>query len=926
MTTSATPRYLSPREDSPLYRLWPAESWPRLIVLATLLLIPLIFMPDVKRHYEFPKSWAFRFMALLAVMTWWAARSRVKSFRNPFSLPMAVWIMGAGLSVLAAANMAESLDALYIIDILLAYFFIYVAINTLYTVRHLRQALYVMLFAGIAISIYGVLQVWGMDPWGLVPKGAAPVSFLGNQNYASYIHDMVLPLAAGYTAYLIHNAFFPVPPPASHPESVAQRPPTPGKRQTFRQSSLIERVSPFSFIVVGFYFLVGPYHMLACDCNGNKVGMMLTAYGTFCVIALFVVLPHYFQMRELPEEEQKAVIRKRSLYQRLGVAGSVLFFVFGSLVFGMNSDYVKTLVTKKSGIFRRDVWVGSLQKTQDNVFLGIGPGNFKVIHPLYESPRERFVLGTEVLGRKAHSDYLEKVVEGGFFAAIGVFWMMAVTVWLLWTCINGVMQLRDRLDLGRAPPEKVYNLELFYRFALWLTIGLIGALICIGFHANLEAPLLQPGSMVMFVMLLAMLVTLHRLIRRSLLVGSEPPTVTVTRNRPRTWIGRFFPLWDEPMVRWALVPLVVLLLYTPTMRHFLGEAFLRQGMGEHEMAEGLKNEARRFMAQAQAAQQSGQRQQATQLQQQALYYQEASEEWNEKMFASFDKSLRLYPHYMETYYILGRYCIDTGEYQRGVEVLRRDIMMNPNYKWAHNNIGVCYDRLDDVHNARIHYYAALEVDPHQIYALFNLAIGYLRTDNPKAAIVKFTETLAVDPTKVEAYKFRAMAWDQLCQELTDAADQKRCREMMYDDVAAYLERANVEPEDAGLIRQYVNFLMAEDRLEEAAPLVQRMPEFFANNTQMMRQMARLYVNQGQYADAERVLEELTKKLPRDGEVWYNLALVRASQGMARSADVLDALREAFLYDAGLIDRAREEQVLQNFLSRPEFQRILEALQ
>ncbi|MCA9428841.1 MAG: hypothetical protein KC994_27430, partial [Candidatus Omnitrophica bacterium] len=167
------------------------------------------------------------------------------------------------------------------------------------------------------------------------------------------------------------------------------------------------------------------------------------------------------------------------------------------------------------------------------------------------------------------------------------------------------------------------------------------------------------------------------------------------------------------------------------------------------------------------------------------------------VFNSMEKASEVYPQQMETNYILGRYCIDavgilyepwmirtrTDRYdekvreeneeriaeiekqyglnvedlihyaQLGIDVHKRDIYMNPHYKWAHNNMGVLCDKMamiqadlaavtTDPEEKREHqaqaaeleaesrecYAKALEIDDLQVYALFNLGISAYTKD------------------------------------------------------------------------------------------------------------------------------------------------------------------------------------------------------
>ena len=154
----------------------------------------------------------------------------------------------------------------------------------------------------------------------------------------------------------------------------------------------------------------------------------------------------------------------------------------------------------------------------------------------------------------------------------------------------------------------------------------------------------------------------------------------------------------------------------------------------------------------------------------------------------FDKAKR-FSVPMEIFYILGRYYIDIAmmagslkgqepvlvqaglmkpgqtieEFYKqmideGVVTLQTDLYMNPNYKWAHNNLGVLYDRLRDFPRSREAYRRVLAIDQEQIYAHYNLGLGHLMEGRLQEAIDEFQLALVVDPSRTELYRFLARAF------------------------------------------------------------------------------------------------------------------------------------------------------------------------
>lgn len=459
-------------------------------------------------------------------------------------------------------------------------------------------------------------------------------------------------------------------------------------------------------------------------------------------------------------------------------------------------DQDKTIPRDGAIGFRLEIYQSCFRKMKDswNTFLGIGPGNFKVIHPFprFETALERRILGKEVLGRKAHNDFLEDAVENGAFGFMGLVWMFSMTGFLLYRSLKRIHPPRDASDV----------------FVNTITWGLCGSMTAILIHAQFEAPLLQPASTYPCWMLFGIVFQLHRIQRLRTVraaaglpgvVRAETP-VLLTESKPdiplpsaasyelpsAKPLAPAFAAVTAPSVAWP-VALVIVTLITGSIlvRQYVGETWLRWGM---------------------------------------IFSQSGIERFND-VFTCMEKAQDIYPQQMETNYILGRYCIDATQYilpvweklygpssrvpalraegerearevlqaryqldanklidyaELGVKVHKRDLFMNPNYKWAHNNLGVLCDKLAQIYKikasmevdagkkkefedlsaqyeteSRKCYRTALEIDDLQVYALFNLGIGAYRRGELGRAQRFFERTLLADPGKGDVNLFIA---------------------------------------------------------------------------------------------------------------------------------------------------------------------------
>lgn len=352
-----------------------------------------------------------------------------------------------------------------------------------------------------------------------------------------------------------------------------------------------------------------------------------------------------------------------------------------------------------------------------------------------------------------------------------------------------------------------------------------------------------------------------------------------------------------------------------TMLQFTHEVNLKMAINVHDLAEAYLRQANQFEAQGDRDGAERRRQQAR------VYYRE--------MYWRFERSMRLYPLEMETLYILGRYCIDDDNPSKGVEVLLKDLFLNPNYKWGHNNLGVCYDRLGNTEMARESYYRALMVDRYQVYAHFNLGIGFLKEGKITQAIPEFLATIESDPKKDSAYRYLGVCY----KELGEYQHALETFEKYTDLLRTTKRRQDVPISDDELLQELRLFYSEQLRLARQiqdvtaeARVLQRAVELEPANVSNRKLLISALQKIGDARSVTAHIRDLTQYAPTDPFTWYNLALVEASSGRDVSF-VLDAVRKAVnLGGSDMLEKIRSEPHFEPYLEQSEFREFLEKSQ
>jgi len=364
------------------------------------------------------------------------------------------------------------------------------------------------------------------------------------------------------------------------------------------------------------------------------------------------------------------------------------------------------------------------------------------------------------------------------------------------------------------------------------------------------------------------------------------------------------PTQEEVIAKWTAIVVVVFgiwaLLVLLTMFQFAHEVNLKAGIHLHEqklmiLKHAAKREAEGFADEA-------------------VYWRRQADTLPDKMFEKFDRSQKLYPIEMETLYILARYCLDEGLLDKGIKASVRDLYLNPNYKWGHNNLGVCYDRLAQIKAARRSYYRALVVDAYQVYAHFNLGVGHTKDDRFDLAIPKFHSAIESQPGKHEALKYLGFCYQEFGELEKAIYYFDRC-------IPAYIKAArdpekNIDPaqmkRDVDVIsRDIVRMARIIGDVTTEVTYLEKLLTDNPTAMELRRILIDTYQRTGDNAKIAHHIRQLTKYNPKEPLSWYNLAVLDTHYQRHQRAS--DSLKKAVaLGGTEFLERARKDRTFLKF--------------
>lgn len=336
-------------------------------------------------------------LVIIAASLYLLTEGKYKLVKSGLNYPVIAFIIACTISLLSSIDIYISLYSLFTV-ILLAGLYVLVP-NVVRERKQIRKIMVSLIFVSGFISIYGIVQYFGIDLVNLKVVGSGYISGpFENRNVLASFLVFTMPVSAGF---------------------------------------LFEKISKKLKIMVGLVAIITLIVLIYTRTRGAWVGFM-GAMAFFAGAKLMVD----GRMKKI----FKSLFSKKSL-----IIISLMVICLGLLI---RYDYNKKRhsFTKKflsiadlkdpATRHRFVMWRTGIDIIKEHPLLGTGIGTFKKIHPKYQSK----YLGTEKYGRFEglsrfiHNDYLEITANTGILG-LGTFLWLIVT--LYWTGLKRLKQISE---------------------------------------------------------------------------------------------------------------------------------------------------------------------------------------------------------------------------------------------------------------------------------------------------------------------------------------------------------------------------------------------------------------------------------------------------------------------------------------------------
>jgi Flp pilus assembly protein TadD/NAD-dependent SIR2 family protein deacetylase len=245
-----------------------------------------------------------------------------------------------------------------------------------------------------------------------------------------------------------------------------------------------------------------------------------------------------------------------------------------------------------------------------------------------------------------------------------------------------------------------------------------------------------------------------------------------------------------------------------------------------------------------------------------------------------------------------------GDKVKAEELYRKTIELDPNYTYAHNNLGTLLYAASHFAEAEVAYHKAIELKPDFANAYYNL--GILLKDTARLA-----EAEAVYRKVIELKPDYSAAYNNLGNLLKDT-------ERPAEAEAVYRKAIELEPDHPVAYNNLATLLRSQSRDAEALPVAKRALELSPQKAMHLMALAAIYKSLGQKSESSQYAAQARQLIKPDD--WYNLACLESICDNTDAA--IENLRQASQKDSFKRDWARRDPDLQWIRDDPRFKEIV----
>ena len=371
--------------------------------------VPLILWPGTSEAFEFNKMLFVYVLTILISAAWiikWIDQKKITIRRTPLDIPILLFLLSQVLSTIFSIDTHTSLWGYYSrfhggLMSTISYIVLYYALVTNF--KQITFLIYSILGSAILVSLYGVLEHFGIDKHLWVQDVQSRVfSTLGQPNWLSAYLVALLPLPIFLALQHCH--------PRSNRGSIQID-------SRFRGNDAVALIFYFSLAIL---FLITILFTKSQSGIGATL-VVLAALSVYFVGARFKMIYFLILLVVL-----LGIVYKWSFFVKLSPFGP------GNLTELVQKDQDHRIGGSDSLVIRQVVWQGARELAKKYPLFGTGVETFGYSYFSVRPALHNLLSEWEFLYNKAHNEYLNFLANTGFVGLAAYLTLIGTSLVLLW--------------------------------------------------------------------------------------------------------------------------------------------------------------------------------------------------------------------------------------------------------------------------------------------------------------------------------------------------------------------------------------------------------------------------------------------------------------------------------------------------------------
>ena len=238
----------------------------------------------------------------------------------------------------------------------------------------------------------------------------------------------------------------------------------------------------------------------------------------------------------------------------------------------------------------------------------------------------------------------------------------------------------------------------------------------------------------------------------------------------------------------------------------------------------------------------------------------------------YEELLKINPYHFEVIFLLGSLQIQTKNFIKAIQLLKRATQIQSNHKSAHNYLGIAFYKLGELQKAIGCYEKSIQIDPNYAEAHNNLGIVFKELGELQKAIGCHEKGIQIDPNNSDAYNCLGTVFG----ELGELQKEKSCYEK-----SIQINPGNSDP--------YWNLHSHALDVDEALTILKKLYEFDNKYIKAKIMISALKGFKGKFEDFDTLIRSSESNHPMMRSIKWVFSLPKIPKIFFNRWDFFDAI-------------------------------------